>query len=108
MTEETKAADGAPSGVSDSTQLLSDEIHAAVMEIVDRIERCGASPELTHAVTMASTLAQAIGNRWNPPNKCAAERVRAVVWFNAKLNGLFCPKHGAGDGPCVCLKSPNG
>ena len=107
MTEETKAADGAPSGVSDSTQLLGDEIYAALREIVDRVERCGASPELTHAVTLASDLAQAIGNRWNPPYKAAVERVRAVVWLDIKLNGLFCPVHGAGVAACNCKVPPN-
>ena len=109
MTKETKTPDGAPAGVSDSTQLLGEEIYAAVREIVDRIERCGASPELTHAVSLASDLAQSIGNKWNPPNKYAAERVRIVVWFNEKLNGLFCPKHSkdsAGDGQCVCEVPP--
>lgn len=82
MTEETKIPDGASAGVPDSTRLLGDEIYAAVMEIVDRIERCGASPELTHAVSLASDLARAIGNKWNRPNKYAIQHVQTVVWKN--------------------------
>jgi hypothetical protein len=48
----------------------------AALELTKRIEACGASPELTRAVTLASDLRMAIGNRWNPRDKYAAERVR--------------------------------
>lgn len=51
----------------------------ALRELCDRIERCGASEPLTHAVTLASDLLQAIGNKWNPKNKHAEQRVRAAL-----------------------------
>ena len=51
----------------------------ALRELVDRIERCGASPDLTHAVTLASDLMRTVGNKWNPRDKYADERVRATL-----------------------------
>ena len=56
-------------------------------EIIDRIERCGASPELTNAVSLASDLRQAVGNQWNPSNAYAFERVKATLAPNAALTG---------------------
>lgn len=50
-------------------------LHDALYEICQRIEKCGASVELTNAVMLASDLLQAIGNRHNPPNEYAAQRV---------------------------------
>jgi hypothetical protein len=55
------------------------EIHAALGTLVDRIEKCGGSPELTDAVVLASDLRQAVGNRWNPANEYAAGRVLAAT-----------------------------
>lgn len=52
---------------------------AGVRELCARIEACGASPELTHAVTLASDLMQAIGNVDNPANQHAKERVAYAV-----------------------------
>ncbi len=52
-----------------------DLIYKAIGEIVDRIEDCGASPELTHAVTMAGDLRRAIGNEYNPADPYALCRV---------------------------------
>jgi hypothetical protein len=51
----------------------------ALRELCARIERCGASVELTHAVTLASDLLHAVGNRWNPRDKYAEDRVRATL-----------------------------
>ncbi len=64
---------------ADGPCLNQAEIYEALREICQRIERCGASPELTHAVTLASDLAGAIGNKWNPPDKYAADRVRSAL-----------------------------
>ena len=50
--------------------------YAALGELVQRIEKCGASIELTNAVTLCSDLRMAIGNRWNPKDKYAEVRVR--------------------------------
>jgi hypothetical protein len=47
----------------------------ALGRIVDRIEACGASPELTNAVCLASDLRQAVGNQYNKPDPCALKRV---------------------------------
>jgi hypothetical protein len=69
MTEQNKALD-------------PEFLFAAIGEIVDRIERCGASPELTHAVSLASDLRQAIGNQWNKANEYALQRVQAALESN--------------------------
>ena len=50
-------------------------LYKAVGEIVDRIEACGASPALTHAVSLASDLRQAIGNQYNPADPYSLCRV---------------------------------
>lgn len=42
-----------------------DLLYRIVRQLVDRIEACGASPHLTHAVCLASDLASAIGNQHN-------------------------------------------
>ena len=57
-------------------RLNKELIFDALGEIIDRIERCGASLELTNAVTLASDLRQAIGY---PGNKYALERVLAAL-----------------------------
>ena len=54
----------------------------AIGEIVDRIERCGASPELTDAVSLASDLRFAIGNKFNNANIYAYERVKSALVIN--------------------------
>ena len=59
--------------------LSTSEIYAALRELGERLERCGASLELTHAVTLASDLREAIGNDWNQPDTYAAQRVRAAI-----------------------------
>lgn len=53
--------------------------YPALRELVQRIERCGASVELTQAVVLASDLCSAIGNRWNPRDKYAEQRVREAL-----------------------------
>lgn len=52
---------------------------AALIELGRRIEACGASVELTHAVTLCSDLRHAIGNKWNPADKYAEQRVRGEL-----------------------------
>jgi hypothetical protein len=61
-------------------------LFAALSEIIARIERCGASPELTHAVSLASDLLLAIGNQWNPPSPYAFERVHKELAINKAGN----------------------
>lgn len=56
-----------------------DFLHKAIGEIIDRIEACGASPALTHAVTLAVDLRRAIGNQYNPADPYALVRVAAEV-----------------------------
>jgi hypothetical protein len=64
-------------------------LFVALGEIVNRIERCGASPELTNSVSLASDLRQAIGNQWNPANTYALERVKAELVHNDEYqNGV--------------------
>jgi hypothetical protein len=50
-------------------------LFAALGQVVNRIEACGASPELTSAVCLASDLRQAVGNQYNKPNPFALKRV---------------------------------
>lgn len=60
------------------SKLSDDEqefIYAALLELGDRIEKCGASVELTNAVTLCSDLRQAVGNRLNPACDYARQRV---------------------------------
>ncbi|MFA5920088.1 MAG: hypothetical protein WC856_02205 [Methylococcaceae bacterium] len=64
-------------------------------EIIFRIERCGASPELTYAVSLASDLRQAIGNQWNQANVYAFERVKSEFSVYPDCKGNDC---GATDG----------
>ena len=66
MTEQYKTAD-------------REFLFSVLGEIVSRIERCGASLELTSAVSLAFDLKQAIGNQWNPANPYALERVCAEL-----------------------------
>jgi hypothetical protein len=58
---------------------LQELVHAALGELIDRIELCGASEKLTHAVTLAADLRQAVGNQWNTPDEYAKKRVLAVL-----------------------------
>lgn len=53
--------------------------HPALVELGHRIEKCGASVELTNAVTLCSDLRGAIGNKWNPSDKYAEQRVRDTL-----------------------------
>lgn len=54
-------------------------VYAALGEIVNLIEICGASEKLTNAVTFTSDLRQAVGNQFNTPSEYAAERVKAAM-----------------------------
>lgn len=53
--------------------------YEALYELCQRIEKCGASIELTNAVTLCSDLKMAIGNRWNQRDKQAEGRVRDAL-----------------------------
>ena len=57
-----------------------DFLHDALGEIVDRIEKCGASPELTNAVSLAADLRMAIGNKFNKPDVFALGRVEQELY----------------------------
>jgi hypothetical protein len=61
---------------SDEDAALLEMCHGTLRELVNRIEKCGASLELTRAVMLCSDLMMAVGNRWNPRDKDAAQRVR--------------------------------
>lgn len=63
----------------DDASTIIDISYQALRELCQRIEKCGASVELTHAVTLCSDLASAIGNRWNLRDKYALERVRTAI-----------------------------
>lgn len=56
--------------------IRQDFIYKALGEIINRIEACGASTELTNAVSLAADLKQSIGNKFNPANTYAFERVK--------------------------------
>lgn len=56
-----------------------DLLFSALGEILNRIERCGVSSELTDVVTLVSDLRQAVGNQHNPGNKYALERVQSLL-----------------------------
>lgn len=59
--------------------LSREEIYEALGELINRIEACGASPQLTNAVVLASDIKQSIGNRYNTPNEFAANCVRQAL-----------------------------
>lgn len=75
----TQRAAGAMEAVSTGVPNKSLPVHSALYLLCRRIEACGASPELTHAVTLASDLMRAVGNQYNPADPFAAERVRQAV-----------------------------
>lgn len=54
-------------------------IYKALEEISARIEVCGASPELTHAISLVTDLRCAIGNEFNTPDEYALNRVLDVI-----------------------------
>ena len=62
-----------------SHTVSQETLYNALTEIVDRIEACGASPELTHAVSFASDLRQAVGNQYNRADPYSLCRVVDIV-----------------------------
>lgn len=60
-------------------KLTQSEIHAALRQLVDKIEACGASPELTAAVILAGDIKDAVGNEHNPASPFAANQVRKAL-----------------------------
>ena len=80
-------APAATKGTGEETQAdktLLAMLYLAMRELIRRIEACGASPELTNAVTLASDMLSAIGNEWNPRDSYAAGRVHTTVIEAAK------------------------
>lgn len=59
--------------------LNQEEIYAALGLAMQKIEAAGASVELTNAVIVVGDIRRAIGNRWNPADEYAAQRVRELV-----------------------------
>lgn len=59
--------------------LTQEELYAAMGKLINHIEACGGSPQLTTTVMLASDISQAIGNQWNPANEYAAQRVREII-----------------------------
>jgi hypothetical protein len=66
-------------------KLNQTELYAALDKLIDRIEGCGTSTELTNAVVLASDIRQAVGNEWNVPNEFAATRVRRILPENVEV-----------------------
>jgi len=69
-----------------------DTLYDALQEIVNRIELCGASPNLTNAVSLASDLKQSIDVN-NVNREYALQRVKHALQsakaLNNNLFGLF-------------------
>lgn len=72
-------------------ELKQEFIYKVLGEIMGRIEACGASPELTHAVTLTSDLRSALGNQENPANPYSLLRVIDATAAVRRPN----PDHGA-------------
>jgi hypothetical protein len=69
-----------PGSLEEGLKRLDQELfYAAITELLRRIEACGASVELTHAVTLCADLLSAIGNQWNQPDEYAEQRVRDTL-----------------------------
>lgn len=60
-------------------KLTQSEIHAALRQLIDKIEACGASTELTAAVVLAGDIKDAVGNEHNPASPFSANRVRVAL-----------------------------
>ena len=67
-----------------------DFLFIVIGEIINRIERCGASVELTHAVSLASDLRQAIGNKYNKANEFTFERIKKELGIFPTCKGRNC------------------
>lgn len=65
-------------GKPDPEKLL-ELVYSGLRLLVDRIERCGASVELTQAVILCSDLASAVGNQYNKRDEYAQKRVRDAL-----------------------------
>lgn len=63
-------------------KLTQSEFYAALLLLITKIEACGASTELTNAVSLAADIAGSVGNESNPPSEFAAERVKAAACLN--------------------------
>ena len=63
----------------ESRPIEMSEIYAALGLIASKIERCGASRELTDAVCAVSDLRAAVGNEYNPPKQYALNSVRKLI-----------------------------
>lgn len=70
---------GRETGYALGERATQEFVFEALSELTRRIEACGASVELTNAVILCSDLKMAIGNRWNPADRYAEDRVRAML-----------------------------
>lgn len=68
-----------PSPHNKGARMDNDLIFTALVELGHRIERCGASPELTNAVSLCSDLRRAIGNQHNQADAHAEQMVRDAL-----------------------------
>jgi hypothetical protein len=64
---------------ADPPLLDQEELFQSLGKLIERIEACGGSTALTHAVMLAADIRHAIGNQWNPANEYAAQRVREII-----------------------------
>lgn len=60
-------------------QLNQEELYEALGLLIQKIEACGASVQLTDAVILASDISAAVGNKWNRPQAERAAMVRAKL-----------------------------
>lgn len=58
---------------------LLELLWTALGELCERIEVCGASVQITHAVVLANDLRRSVGDMWNTRDKYAEQRVRAAL-----------------------------
>jgi hypothetical protein len=65
--------------------LTQDEMFDALSLAMDKIEIAGCSEELTAAVIIIGEIRLSVGDKWNSPQKHAADRVRAMIRPNKQI-----------------------
>ena len=73
--------------VVDEVPVPREVLYSALRELVRRIEVCGASPELTHASSLACDLMYSVGNKFNAPYPDALTRVNSALGQQGDGNG---------------------